>query len=123
VRVKTAILVPMVGAIMVTGVYALRGEPLDVIVSVGFGIVAWLMQKTDFPPLNFVIGMLLGRILEGEMVRTYATFRGRWELLLQRPLFLILLAGLAVMAVLTIRSERRRIIKERELLAKMASGR
>jgi len=118
VRVKTTILVPMVGAIMVTGVYALRGEPLDVVVAVGFGIVAWLMQKTDFPPLNFVIGMLLGRVLEGEMVRTYATFGGRWELLLQRPLFLILLAGLVVMVFLTIRSERRRIVKERQALAK-----
>jgi putative tricarboxylic transport membrane protein len=119
VQVKTAILVPMVGAIMVTGIYALRGEPLDVIVAVGFGIIAWLMQKTDFPPLNFVIGILLGRILEGEFVRTYASFNGRWQLLFERPLFLLLFVALAIMFVLTIRSERRRIVNERALLAKM----
>jgi putative tricarboxylic transport membrane protein len=119
VRVKTTILVPMVGAIMVTGVYSLRGEPLDVIVAVGFGIFAWLMQKTDYPPLNFVIGMLLGSILEGEVIRTYATFHGRWELLLQRPLFLILLAGFAAMFYLTIRSERKRIVNERAMLASL----
>jgi putative tricarboxylic transport membrane protein len=113
VRVKTAILVPMVSAIMVTGVYAIRGEPLDVVVAVSFGVVAWLMQKTDFPPLNFIIGMLLGPILEGELVRTFATFDGRWELLLQRPLFLVLLVALTATLVLTVRSERRRFVNER----------
>ncbi len=109
VRVKTTILVPMVGAIMVTGIYSLRGEPLDVIVAVAFGILAWLMQKTDYPPLNFVVGMLLGRIMEGELVRTYATFSGRWELMFHRPLFLVLLVTFLAMLTLTIRSERRRL--------------
>jgi putative tricarboxylic transport membrane protein len=118
VRVKTTILVPMVSAIMVTGVFAIRGEPLDVVVAVSFGILAWLMQKTDFPPLNFVIGLLLGPILEGELVRTVATFSGRWELLFQRPLFLILLVALLATLALTIRSERNRIVRERQMLAR-----
>jgi putative tricarboxylic transport membrane protein len=122
VRVKTTILVPMVSAIMVTGVYSIRGEPLDVVVAVSFGILAWLMQKTDFPPLNFVIGLLLGPILEGELVRTVATFSGRWELLFQRPLFLILLVALTATLVLTIRSERKRIVREREMLKVSGPG-
>jgi putative tricarboxylic transport membrane protein len=113
VRIRTAILVPMIGAITITGIYALRGEPLDVVVAVGFGIFAWLMQKTDYPPLNFIIGMLLGPILEGELIRTYATFNGRWELLLHRPLFLVLLAALVGMLALMIRSERKRFLNER----------
>jgi len=79
------------------------------------------MQKTDFPPLNFVIGLLLGPILEGELVRTVATFSGRWELLLQRPLFLILLLALTATLVLTIRSERKRIVRERQILAKASA--
>jgi putative tricarboxylic transport membrane protein len=120
VQVKTALLVPAVGAIMVTGVYALRNEPMDVLVAVGFGILAWLMRKTDFPPLNFIIGMLLGRIMEGELVRTYATFKGRWELMFQRPLFLVLLAAFLAMLVLTIRSEWKRVVTEREILERMA---
>jgi putative tricarboxylic transport membrane protein len=120
VRVKTTILVPMVSAIMVTGVYSLRGEPLDVVVAVSFGIFAWLMQKTDFPPLNFIIGMLLGPTLEGELVRTVATFGGRWELMFQRPLFLLLLVALIATLILTIRSELRRIANERATLVKAA---
>jgi putative tricarboxylic transport membrane protein len=116
VKLKTTVLVPMVGAIMVTGVFALRGQPLDVVIAVSFGLLAWLMQKTDFPPLNFVIGILLGRILEGELVRTYATFRGRWELMFGHPLFVLLLVGFIVMLVLTIRSEYRRTVNEREVL-------
>jgi putative tricarboxylic transport membrane protein len=99
----------MVGDIKVTCIYSLRGEPLDVIVAVAFGILAWLMQKTDYPPLNFVVGMLLGRIMEGELVRTYATFSGRWELMFHRPLFLVLLVAFLAMLTLTIRSERRRL--------------
>jgi len=116
VQVKTTILVPMVGAIMVTGVYSLRGEPLDVVVAVAFGILAWLMQKTDYPPLNFVIGILLGRVLEGELIRTVATFGGRWELMFQRPLFLVLLFAFLAMLTLTIRSERKRMIKGRRIV-------
>jgi putative tricarboxylic transport membrane protein len=119
VQVKTTILVPMVGAIMVTGVYSLRGEPLDVIVAVGFGIFAWLMRKTDYPPLNFVVGMLLGPILEGELDRTVATFEGRWWMLLDHPIFLVLVVGLVAMFVLTIRSEVKRALIEREKSAAM----
>ena len=81
VKVRTSLLVPMVAVIMVVGVYATRQEPLDVIVAVAFGALAWLMQKTDYPPLNFIIGMLLGGVMEGELVRTFATFSGRWELM------------------------------------------
>jgi putative tricarboxylic transport membrane protein len=116
VKLKTTVLVPMVGAIMVTGVFALRGQPLDVVIAVSFGMLAWLMQKTDYPPLNFVIGILLGRILEGELVRTFATFRGRWELMFAHPLFDLLLVGFLVMLVLTIRSEYQRTVNEREVL-------
>lgn len=115
VQVKTSILVPMVGAIMVTGIFSLRGEPLDVVVAVCFGILAWLMQKTDYPPLNFIIGLLLGPTLEGELVRTYATFEGRWELLLQRPIFLLFFVILLATLALTIRSERRRLVRDRAL--------
>jgi putative tricarboxylic transport membrane protein len=119
VKLKTTVLVPMVGAIMVTGVFALRGQPLDVVIAVSFGLLAWLMQKTDFPPLNFVIGILLGRIFEGELVRTFATFRGRWELMFGHVLFDLLLVGFLVMLVLTIRSEYKRNVSEREILERL----
>ena len=113
VKIRTSILVPLVAAIMVAGIYSTRQEPLDVIVAVAFGAFAWLMQKTDYPPLNFLVGMLLGGVLEGELVRTFATFSGRWELLLGRPLTLILIVALAGMLVLTVRTEMRRSARER----------
>jgi putative tricarboxylic transport membrane protein len=113
VKVKPAVLAPMIGAIMVTGIFALRGEATDVAVAVAFGIVAWLMAKTDFPPINFIVGLLLGPVLEGELVRMYATFRGRWELLLQRPIFLVLLVVLAAILFFTVRGEVRKFRRER----------
>lgn len=117
VRVRTIILAPLVGAVMVAGIYALRQEPMDVVVAVGFGVFALVMQKTDFPPLNFIVGMLLGSVLEGELVRSYATFRGRWELLLERPIFLVLVALFVLALAFTVRSEIRRVRLERDLAA------
>jgi putative tricarboxylic transport membrane protein len=119
VKIKTTVLVPMVAAVMVVGVYATRQEPLDVLVAVAFGAFAWLMQKTDYPPLNFVIGMLLGDVMEGELVRTFATFSGRWELMFQRPLTIILIVALALMFTLTLRSEAKRRSREKAELQRM----
>lgn len=116
VKIKTSTLVPIVAAIMVVGIYATRQEPLDVIVATAFGVFAWLMQKTDYPPLNFLIGMLLGGVMEAELVRTFATFNGRWELLLQRPLTVILVVGLVALLYLTVRTEVRRYVREKEAL-------
>lgn len=122
VQVKTSTLVPIVAAIMVIGVYATRQEPLDVAVATAFGAFAWLMQRTDYPPLNFIVGMLLGGIMEGELVRTFATFSGRWELLMQRPLLIVLAFMFVGMMYFTVRSEWKRMSIRNEKLRRQRRG-
>jgi putative tricarboxylic transport membrane protein len=111
VSVKTSVLIPLLGAIMVLGVYSLRQDPIDVMVAVGFGVAGFFMARADYPVINFLIGLLLGGLVEGELVRTYALYHGRWERIFERPIFDILLilfiALLFVPLVKVLRGRRR----------------
>lgn len=113
VSVKTSILIPVLSAVMVLGVYSLRQELFDVWVAVGFGIFGYYMARADYPVVNFLIGLLLGGIVEGELIRTFALYDGRWERLLERPIALTLFAAFVVLLVLPLIMRMRRKAKSR----------
>jgi len=99
-RVPTRTLVPVLFAMVVFGVYAIRGEIADVWVMIGFGFLAFLLDRRDYPLVNVVLGLLLGPLFEAEVIRAVTLFSGRWERVLDRPvaigLFLLLVGILAL---------------------------
>lgn len=91
VAVNTRLLVPLLASVMILGVFSVRQEVADVWVAIGFGLLAYLMARSDYPVINIVIGLLLGPMAEAELVRTFALYNGRWPTILQRPITDVLL--------------------------------
>ena len=58
------ILVPTVVSIALVGVFALHSSYGDVIVSVVFGIIGYLMIRFDYPRITLVIALVLGELAE-----------------------------------------------------------
>jgi putative tricarboxylic transport membrane protein len=72
-------------------VYGITGTlavPLTVAVFSGLG---WLMRRNSYPVAATVIGLLLGRMVEGELVRTIQISNGHpLSYLMERPIALVL---------------------------------
>ncbi|MFV0334823.1 MAG: tripartite tricarboxylate transporter permease [Tropicimonas sp.] len=100
VRVPLAYLVPSVLAMCAWGGYGITGTiagPLTVAMFSGLG---WLMRRNDYPIAATVIGLLLGRMMEGELVRTMQISGGRpLAYLLERPIALTLFAVMMLVLV------------------------
>jgi putative tricarboxylic transport membrane protein len=70
VRVKRALLLPMVCIIAFAGSYVFRSDPMDLLVVVFFGIFSYIARKLHFDISLMVIGFILGPILEFSVGQT-----------------------------------------------------
>lgn len=92
VRIPLTYLVPSVLALCAWGGFGITGTiagPVTVMVFAGLG---WLMRRHAYPVAATVIGLLLGKMAEGEMVRTLQISGGHLlSYFAERPIAIVLL--------------------------------
>lgn len=97
------------------GSYAIRGNFFDVILTLGFGIVGFILNKGGFPSAPIVLGLVLGSMFEGEFRRAIKLGEGSLSIFFKRPVaMIIILAALAVIFSTIIKSYKDRIKKKSE---------
>jgi putative tricarboxylic transport membrane protein len=62
----------------------------------GAGALGWLMKRYRYPVTATVVGLLVGGLAEGELVRSWQISGGDPTFVLERPITLALLAIVAV---------------------------
>lgn len=108
-RLPPGVLAAFIAVFSVVGAYAVESSLFDVMVMVAFGGIGYVMRRQEFPPGPLVLGLVIGPLLEENMVRMLASFRGDWLAILSRPVtavFLLLAAATLVLPLLN--SWRRR---------------
>ncbi|HTC10805.1 MAG TPA: tripartite tricarboxylate transporter permease [Acetobacteraceae bacterium] len=115
VKVRLRLLVPIVLALAVIGSYALAQNLAGPITLAAFAVIGWLMQRFDYPVAAAVVGLLLGRLTEGALLRTYQMSGGDIGFLLTRPIALaILLLLIGSIALPYLRRGRPRLLEKRQ---------
>lgn len=98
--VPTTILIPLIALFSIVGTYAVKLLMFDVYIMLVFAVIGIILRKFDYPLIAVILGLILGPILDGQLMRT---FQGAGELsisiFLNRPLSLLLLGVLAVSLV------------------------
>ncbi|MEQ8165826.1 MAG: tripartite tricarboxylate transporter permease [Alphaproteobacteria bacterium] len=89
VRIPLHILIPSVMVLAVIGSFAVTGDQAGPITLFFFAILGWLMKRYDYPVAAAVIGLLLGRMLETELIRSYQRSAGEVQFILERPIALV----------------------------------
>ncbi len=79
VKVRLRMLVPMVLALAVIGSFALAQNIAGPITLAVFAVIGWMMQRFDYPVAAAVVGLLLGRLTEGALLRTYQMSGGTFR--------------------------------------------
>jgi putative tricarboxylic transport membrane protein len=85
-RVRPAILAPIICLVTIIGVYTINNSTFDIFVMILFGVLGYLMKKTGFEPGPMVLAFVLGAILEDSVRRSLLTFGGDPTQFFTRPI-------------------------------------
>lgn len=94
VKVPLRFLIPTVLSMSAFGAYGLTGNMAGPATLLGFALLGWALRRYEYSVPAAVIGLLLGRMAEGELLRSYQISGGRLDYLLGRPITFLLLAAL-----------------------------
>lgn len=85
-RIPQDLLTAALVVICCAGAFAIGNSEMDVYVMLAFGIIAYLMQKVEFPPVPIVLGMVLGPTAETNLRNSLVMSGGSWTIFLKRPI-------------------------------------
>lgn len=100
VKVPLRYLLPVITVLTVIGSYALSQNMVGPITLAGGAILGLVMKHFNYPVVAMVIGLLLGRMMEGNLLRTWQLGRGDLTIFFERPISLGLLVTLCLVAIL-----------------------
>lgn len=94
VRTPQTVLGPVILVLTTVGAYAVGGTMTDIYVMWGAGAVGFALERLGFPLSPICLALILGPILEAELIRTLVMFEGNILLVFTRPIavFLFVLA-------------------------------
>lgn len=97
IKVPVRILIPVILFLTVLGSYAIRNNPMDVIIMFISGIVGYILKDLGFNTGAFVLGLILGPIAErgfvqGLLMGNMVSMQNPWIIFFTRPLSLALIA-------------------------------
>lgn len=74
------VIVPLILVISLLGSFAIRNLMADVMISLGFGIVGYIMLKGGFTPVPLLLGLVLGEMVEANYHRALMLSGGAYSI-------------------------------------------
>lgn len=99
-HIPQELLTALLVVICCAGAFAIGSSEMDVYVMLLFGVIAYFMQKLDFPSVPIVLGMVLGPIAESNLRNALVMSNGSWTILVKRPICLAFIILTFVLIVL-----------------------
>jgi putative tricarboxylic transport membrane protein len=118
-RIPYAYLYPMIIMFCVIGVYEVNRSIVDVWIMLIMGVVGYGLKKFNFDPAPLVLGLVIAPIFEMSLRQSLIMSGGSWQIFLQRPIALILLAICTVLLALAVYGA---IVARRDWRAKLAAA-
>jgi putative tricarboxylic transport membrane protein len=109
-RVPYGLLFPLILLICVVGVWGVSGNVWDVVLMLAFGVLGYLMRSTGFEPAPLVLAFVLGRLAEESIRQSLLLSRGRFEILVERPIAAAFLAATLAVVLLPLAIPRLRAL-------------
>ena len=111
VRVPLSFLIPTVLVLASFGAYSVTTDMSGPITLFVFSIMGWALSRYGYPVAAVVVGLLLGRLVETQMLRSYQVSGGELIYLLERPGAIAILLLMLFSISFTAFSKRRRKAK------------
>jgi putative tricarboxylic transport membrane protein len=109
-RVRYAVLFPLILFIALIGAYVINGSEMDLYLMLFFGVIGYLMRKFDYEPAPLILAFVLTNILEDSLRQSLIISGGSMSIFITRPIaagFLFVSLVLLITAVIpSIRKKR-----------------
>ena len=110
-HIPPSLLMPLIVATTVVGVYSINNSTFDLMMLFAFGLLGYVMEKLDIPLAPASLGLILGPMIEANMRISMVLSRGDLTIFFTRPVSLAILAVAAIIiATPLISSYRKRSI-------------
>jgi TctA family transporter len=103
--VRGSILIPLILVLVFIGSYTSNSHYGDLLVTLFFGAVGYLMVLAGWPRAPFVLGLVLGKIAENYLYISVARYEAAW---LARPVVVVLIVIAVVVIIYPLYQARRR---------------
>ncbi|WP_078427540.1 tripartite tricarboxylate transporter permease [Alkalihalobacterium alkalinitrilicum] len=90
INIPTKILIPIIAVFSIFGTYAINKSMFDVKLMLVFGVLGVILRKYDYPIISVILGIILGPLLDNELLRIYQRFGDDFSIFLSRPISLVL---------------------------------
>jgi putative tricarboxylic transport membrane protein len=87
--IPTEYLWPAVFILACIGSYALDQAMLDIWIMVGAGLIGIVLQNFGFSAAPIIMGLILGKLVEGTLKQSLIIFDHSWLGFLERPIVLV----------------------------------
>ncbi|TVQ34766.1 MAG: transporter [Spirochaetaceae bacterium] len=67
--IRKSIMMPIILVLCMVGTYAIAGRPFDILVMIVFGLLGYPMRKLGYPEAPFVLGIILGPMVDENLRR------------------------------------------------------
>lgn len=95
-NLKNAVLMPIVFILCAIGSFAISARVFDILVMLIFGIIGYGIRKLEFADAPFILGIILGDMLDENLRRSLMLTSGSLAPLFTRPICIILIILIAV---------------------------
>jgi len=103
--VRGSLLIPVILVLVFIGSYTSNNHYGDLVVTLVFGAVGYLMVLSGWPRAPLVLGLVVGKIAENNLYISIARYEAAW---LTRPVVLVLIAVTVAVIVYPLLQARRR---------------
>jgi putative tricarboxylic transport membrane protein len=83
-------LYPIIVVLICVGVYSLRSSVADVVLTLLFGLMGYVMKQFRFEPAPVLLGFVLGPMLEENFRRSMLLYSGDFTIFITRPISAVL---------------------------------
>jgi putative tricarboxylic transport membrane protein len=111
-RVPRAIIMPVVFVLCTLGAYAIASRVFDIWVMLVVGVVCFFLRRAGFPVAPFVLGIVLGDIVDKSLRRGLVISDGSLEPFFTRPIAGVLALVVLLTVLLQFRAVRRLVARE-----------
>jgi len=98
-KVPPTVLGAFIVVLSVVGAFGVRNNIADVYICLSFGVIGYLMKRTNFPSAPLVLGVILGPLAERYFMTSLANYDNQLSIFFTRPISATIL-GLAALFVL-----------------------
>jgi len=93
------ILLPIVFMLCCVGAYGVNSRMFDVYCVLAFGAIGYILNKLEFPKTPLIMGFILGKLAEKNLLRGLMLYHGSFWPFLSRPITLVFLILTAAMLI------------------------